>query len=162
MEQGLDITIQPEQIHIDLFGGFDISQTIVTMWVVMLIIIAFAFIFRFVLLKRFKELPKGFQNIVELCVDGINKFSRSIMGEKGATIAAYVFTLAFMLLVSGLVELFGIRAPATDINFTAAIAIMTFVLILAYGFAYKGVWGYIKSFGKPMPFIAPKIGRAHV
>lgn len=153
--KGFDITPMPKKVHIDLFGGFDLSQTIITMWVVMLVIIAFALVFRFVLLKRFKDLPKGFQNLIELFVESIEKFTNSIMGEKGSTIAAYVFTLAFMLVVSGLVELLGIRAPATDINFTAALALMTFGLILAYGFVNKGVWGYLKSYGKPMPFIAP-------
>lgn len=149
------ITASPKKVHIDLFGGFDLSETIITMWVVMLVIIGFALIFRFILLKRFKDLPKGFQNIAELCVDTINKFSKSIMGERGSTIAAYIFTLALMLAVTGLVELFGVRAPATDINFTASIALMTFALIIAYGIVYKGVWGYIKSFGKPVGFVAP-------
>jgi F-type H+-transporting ATPase subunit a len=154
--EGFEINVSPKTVlHLDILGGFDITETMVTIWVVMLVIIAFAFVFRFVLLKRFKDLPRGFQNIIEMCVDTINNYSKTLLGGKGTTIAAYVFTLAFMLLVSGLVELLGIRAPATDINFTASLAIMTFALIIAYGVHAKGLWGYMKSFGKPMAAIAP-------
>lgn len=154
--EGFKIEVSPKTVvHLDILGGIDITETMITIWVVMLFIIAFAFIFRFVLLKRFKDLPRGFQNFVELCVDTINKYSSTLLGEKGSTIAAYVFTIAFMLLVSGLVELFGIRAPATDINFTAALAIMTFGLIIVYGVNSKGLWGYMKTYGKPLAPMAP-------
>jgi F-type H+-transporting ATPase subunit a len=151
-----NILITPKNdITIPLFGGFQISETVITMWIVSLIIIAFAAIFRLFLFKRFKEHPKGFQNAIEICVEGINKFSIGHLGEHGASIAAYVFSIAAILVISGLVELFGVRAPATDINFTASIAIMSFVLIFALGIRYKGVRGFLKAYSKPMIFMVP-------
>lgn len=151
-----NIPITPaNDITIPLFGGFKISETVVTMWIVSLIIIAFAVIFRLFLFKRFKEHPKGFQNVIELCVDGITRFSKGHLGEHGVSIAAYIFTIAVTLAVSGLVELFGFRAPATDINFTGSIAIISFVLIFALGFHYKGVRGFVKSYARPLVFMVP-------
>ena len=149
------ITVSPEKVHLNIFGGIDVSQSVTTVWFVMGIVIVFGLIFRFILFKRFKETPKGFQNVMELCVDGINKFTNGIMGEKGSSMAAYAFTLAVLLVVSGLAELLGVRAPATDINFTASIAIMTFVLIFAMSIRFRGILGPVKFLTHPMPVIFP-------
>ena len=149
------IEISPKKIHFDLFGGIEISETVLVAYCVTAIIIVLALLFRYLYLKRFTDKPKGLQNIIEWCVESINKFSKSYMNEKGKTIAAYVFALTFFLIMSGLVELIGFRAPATDINFTSAIALMSFVLIITYGVRYKGAIGYLKSFGQPKGFVAP-------
>ena len=147
--------VVPNKVHIDLFGGFDVPETMITCWAVMVLIIVFALIVRFVLMKKFKEKPKGFQNVIELTVEAANNFTRSILHGKATSLSGYIYTLGALLIFSGLVELLGVRAPATDLNFTIALALCTFVLINAYGIRYKGVLGRVKSLGKPKPFIAP-------
>jgi len=147
--------VLPKTIHFDIFGGVDVPETLITCWVVMALIIIFALIVRFVLMKKFQERPKGFQNVIELCVEACNKFSRSTLNGKASSLDAYIFSLATLLVFSGLAELFGVRAPGTDLSFTIGIALITFIFINAYGIYYKGVFGRIKSFGKPQPVIAP-------
>ena len=63
-----------------IFGGFSISTTLIAAFGTTLAIILFGLIFRFIILKNFKRVPKGLQNVMELMVEGINRFSVSIMG----------------------------------------------------------------------------------
>lgn len=145
--------VVPAQITI--FGGLQISETLFLAFCVTIGITIFTLIVRFVLLPRFKPVPTGFQNVLEMVVGLVDRFSNSILGERGKKIAAYIFTLGLFLVVSGMMDLFGLRIPATDLNFTVAIALITFVLIFVFGIRYKGVKGVIKGYAQPMGFIAP-------
>lgn len=148
-------SVAPEKVFLPVFGGIQVNETLITCWIATIGVTVFALIVRFVFIPRFKEVPTGFQNVMEMIVDMIDRFTKSIMGERGATISSYMFSLAFYLVVTGLLELFGVRAPATDLNFTASIALISFVLICGYGIRYKGVKGWAKSYGEPVSFIAP-------
>ena len=147
-----EISVTPPKVSI---FGIQVSESIVVAWVVMLIIILFALVVRLFILKKFQVVPRGIQNVLEIIVEFFEKFSGSVLGKHGATFAAYIFTVAVMIFVSSLVELFGIRAPATDINFTVALSGMSFILINAFGIYYSGVVGRIKWFFKPKGFMFP-------
>ena len=95
------------------------------------------------------------RNIIELGLEAVNKMSKGQLGKMGISIAPYMMMLAVALVLSGLAELVGVRAPATDLNFTISLALMSFVLINAYAIKARGLWGRIKWFGKPIKFIAP-------
>ncbi|MBT7123059.1 MAG: hypothetical protein HN948_08655, partial [Clostridia bacterium] len=56
-----ELTVTPHKIN---FFGLEISETIVAAWVVMLIIILFALVVRIFIVKRFKTVPKGLQNVL--------------------------------------------------------------------------------------------------
>jgi len=140
--------------YVDLFG-WKVSEPIFMMWVVMLIIILFAVVVRVFLIKRFKTVPRGIQNVLEIIVSAFDKFSKSVLGKHGPTFASYMFTIALVIFTTSLVELVGFRAPATDLNFTVAIAGMSFLLINGFGLYYSGVLGRIKWFFKPKGFLLP-------
>ncbi len=140
--------------NVSIFG-FEISETMLVTWIVMLILILAAIVIRIFVIPRFKTVPKGFQNILETLVEYCEKFTGSALGKRGGAFAAYVFTIALLIVATSLVELFGFRPPATDINFTIALAIMSFVLINAFGFYYTGFFGRMKWFIKPKAFMLP-------
>ncbi|MEX1307068.1 MAG: FoF1 ATP synthase subunit a [Eubacteriales bacterium] len=129
--------------------GLSISETVVTAYCVTLALVAFALIVRFLVVPKFKERPTKLQNVLELVVDGINRFANNTAGDYGSKVAAYGMTLAFFLVVSGLLELITIRAPGTDINFTIAISLMSFLLINTLALMEKGIGGRIKHYLKP-------------
>jgi F-type H+-transporting ATPase subunit a len=71
-----------ENMHIDpgttvlpILGGIEISNTILATWFVMILLTLFALFIRFYLLKRFTEVPRGVQNVVEILVESINSFT---------------------------------------------------------------------------------------
>ena len=145
--------ISPDRVT--LFGNFTVPVTMITLWAVSAVIIVLSIVFKFVIFPRFTAKPKNLQNVIELGIEAGNKMALSNMSSMGKSISSYVAVLAITVVMSGLVELIGVRAPETDINFTAALALITFVLINIYAIKKKGLWGRMKWFGEPVKFIAP-------
>jgi F-type H+-transporting ATPase subunit a len=150
--QSEEVAVTPPKVS--LFG-LNINETLFVTWIVMLILIIVAVIIRVFVIKNFKTIPKGIQNVLEMFVEFCEKFTNSQLGKRGASYAAYIFTIAVMIVSTSLIELFGFRPPATDINFTIAIALMSFVVINAFGFYYTGFFGRLKWFVKPKAFMLP-------
>jgi F-type H+-transporting ATPase subunit a len=148
------VTITPRGTGFTIFG-YEISETLLITWIVMAMLILAAAAVRIFVIPRFRTVPKGAQNILETLVEYCEKFTDSVLGSRGAAFAAYVFTIALMIVATSMTELFGFRPPATDLNFTVAIAVMSFVLINAFGIYYTGVLGRLKWFVKPKAFMLP-------
>ncbi len=144
---------------IPLFGGMPIYNTMVTALISSVILIVLALLVRLFVFRRFKEKPKGLQNIIELIVEAMQNYTNSKVGDStGEALGPYMFTLAAFIGINGILELVGLgilRPAPSDINETAAFALVTFVLIRFFAYRKKGVWGRIKSFGQPTPIIAP-------
>ncbi len=149
MEQ---VTVTPPKVSI---FGLEVNETLFLTWIVMLILFVVAVLVRIFVIPKFKTVPKGIQNVFEMFVEFCEKFTNSQLGKRGASYAAYIFTIAVMIVSTSFLELFGFRPPATDINFTVAIALMSFVLINAFGFYYTGFFGRLKWFVKPKAFMLP-------
>ena len=67
-----------------------------------------------------------------------------------ASLAPYLGTVALYIALSNLIGIFGLTPPTKDINVTAALALMSMVLIYGAQFRYNGLLGGLK-----------KIRRAH-
>lgn len=131
----MNISIAPETyITLPILGGFTIDETMVTSAVVTLIVLVFAVAVRLFAIPKFKEKPGAFQNILELCVSGMDSMARSTLDESlGTKMAPYTATIGLYILLGGIIELFGLRAPTSDINVTAALALITFFLCNYFG-----------------------------
>ena len=134
----MNIAMEPETIlTLPIFGGFSIDETMITSAIVMGILVLFALIVRIFVVPRFKEKPHGFQLLLEIFVTGMDDMARNNLGNKlGITMAPYIATIGAFIAMNGIIELFGLRAPCADINMTAALAAMSFILINF--FALKG------------------------
>ena len=136
-------------------GGIEIwiTETLVNMWIVMLILTVFAIVVRMTL-KKFETIPKGFQNIVELLVESFDKFVISNAGEELLSIGGWFFMIFAFVFVSNISGIFGLRAPTADWAVTFAVSIATFVIIQIMGIKHrKGA--YFKSFLEPTPLLLP-------
>jgi F-type H+-transporting ATPase subunit a len=147
-----EVMVTPPKVNI---FGLEVNETLFVTWIVMLILFVVAVLIRVLIIPKFKTTPKGIQNVLEMFVEFCEKFTNSQLGKRGASYAAYIFTIAIMIVSTSFLELFGFRPPATDINFTIAIALMSFVLINAFGFYYTGFLGRLKWFVKPKAFMLP-------
>lgn len=160
----MKIEVLPEQWTqlpqgIPFFGGMPVYNTMVTGFIASAVLIVLALLVRLFLLQRFKDKPRGVQNIVELVVEAMQNYTNSKVGEKaGEPLGPYMFTLAAYVGANGLTEYIGLgrlRPAPTDINQTVTFALVTFVLIRVYGYRKKGAWGRLKTFLQPTPIIAP-------
>ncbi|MDR1821690.1 MAG: F0F1 ATP synthase subunit A [Oscillospiraceae bacterium] len=135
--------------------GFDVSETVVNTWIVMGVLIALAIIVRLVFLRKMKTVPDTVQNICEAFVEKIQSYMNGTVHGLGETMGSYIFSIAALLIGCAILEMFGLRTPASDITFTLAMAILTFVLINVYGFRVKGAMGRFKSMAEPTPIVLP-------
>jgi len=146
----LEFSLWPERID---FYGFSLSMTTVYTWILMAALVIIALIIRLTIVRRFKEIPKGAQNVLELVVETVQKYTHAQAHGTGEILCSYILTIGAFLLASAFLELFRLRAPASDITMTFALAFMTFFLINAYGVRRKGVGGRIKSLASPTPVV---------
>lgn len=88
--------------------------------------------------------------IVEKC-EGLVTAS---MGEHFKPFASFIAAIMGLSAFSSLLSLFGLFAPTSDINIVGGWAIAVFFIITYYKFKL-GPLHYLKSFGDPIPYLAP-------
>lgn len=150
---GLDIDASIYKVF--NIGGVEVwlTQTVVTTWVIMAILIIMALVFR-MKLKKYTDKPQGSQNVIELMVESMDSFARGNMGEEYAYFGNWFFGVFTLILISNLSGLLGFRPPTADLATTVAITLTTFFLIHFMGII-KGKGGYFKGYLEPVPFLLP-------
>jgi F-type H+-transporting ATPase subunit a len=126
-----------------------ISNTILTMWIVMALILLLAV----AATRAMKLAPRRLQNAVEWAYEFGRDFAVG-MGGEGARRYYPIFAAFFILILfsnwSGLVPPIGkipqLRAPTSDVNITIGLALTSFVLFQGEGFHRLGVRGYLTKF----------------
>lgn len=138
-------------IVMELPFGIPLSQTVVTTWFLMAIIMVVTILST----RNLQMVPGKGQVILEAIVGGINGLTVQTMGEKNAHFAPYIGTLLIFIATSNLSGLVGLRPPTADINTTLGLALITFCMIQGFSMYSKGIVGYVKSFFQPIVFMAP-------
>ena len=130
MASGADIDIMVHGLFsYEVFGQTCwITTTQVCMLIVMIILIGF-FIAANRKIKHAKEVPDGFQNVVELIVEMLDKMVQGVMGINSPKFANYISTVFIFILMSNISGIFGLRPPTADYGVTFALGVMTFCLI---------------------------------
>lgn len=94
------------------------------------------------------------QHIAEWIVENAQKLVTDNMGDYFSGFAPFIAAILSLSAFSSLLALFGLYAPTSDVNVTAGWAILVFFLITYYKMKCGPVV-YAKSFGEPVPFLAP-------
>ncbi|OCL92163.1 F0F1 ATP synthase subunit A [Aliarcobacter thereius] len=135
-------------------GGHDQVWIILSHLALVVLII---FVVSILATRRLQLVPTGSQNVMEAFVGGIIAMGRDSMGEQNARrYMPLIGTLALIIFVSNMMGVIpGFEAPTSNINFTAALAIMVFVYYNYLGIKTNGVINYFKHFMGPLPILAP-------
>jgi len=137
------------------FNNFKLSETVVTSW----IIIAGLALVSFLLTRNLKKVPTSkVQIFLEFAIGGLVNLVTDTMGEKTVkrmpNIIPYIGSLFLFFACSNLIGLLGLRSPTTDLDTTAAWALITFFMIYYAGVKFNGI-GYFKGLLEPMPALLP-------
>jgi len=146
------------------FLGLQITNSLLTSWLVTLIFVIFAIYFHFRV--DVKMIPGKLQNFVELIVSGFDGLIRDVADEKAeellpilATFFLYILFLNWFGLVPGVgsigfteithheeifVPIF--RGGTADLNTTLALAIFSIISVQVYGIKYLGFKNFIKKY----------------
>ena len=131
-----------------------ITTTHVCVLIVFLVLTVFSIIAG-TTMKKAEEVPKGFQNVVELIVEMLDNMVGSTMGKNAPGFLNYIGTIFIFILISNISGLFGLRPPTADYGVTLPLGLLTFTLIHFNKFKYQKVSGVIKGLCDPWPFWAP-------
>jgi len=131
--------------HLEFFGiDFSITKHILMMMIAALLLII---VLRAAARRKPGEVPTGWSAAVEATVEFIrDQIAIPNLGEKMAgAFMPYLCTAFFFILTCNLLGLIPFAATATgNISVTAALAVMTFILIQAAGIKANGIGGYLK------------------
>ena len=143
--------------RVELFGGFTVAKTTIIAAVSSAVIIVVLVLFRVFAISKFSaERPTSVQNAAEAIVEFLDKYVAGVVGEKAAKgLSPYMLSVALFMIGCAFSELFGLRAPTSDLTCTLALGFMTFFLLNIYGIKKHGVLGRLKSMGGAVPAMRP-------
>lgn len=147
------LTVEIAAPRVDLFG-LSLSVTVLASWILMAVLLVLAVLIRFLVVPRMTDTPKGLQNLLEIAVETVAKYTDDRVPHSTG-LGAYIFTIAVYMIGCAAVELFGVRAPTSDLTMTFGMSLITFVLINVFGIRRKGLSGRIKSIAYPTPVVFP-------
>ncbi len=129
----------PATVSTITIGSLDIAitETAITAYITVGVLILFALIFRLFIFPRFKTVPTGFQAFIEWIVTCFDNMAKENVHGYAPTLGPYAFATAAFICIGTLTETLGLRPPNTDINVCIALALMTFVTIHMYGIKKK-------------------------
>ena len=137
---------------IPLFGGIPVGSAVVVTWIIMAVWMAATLLATRNLKVRD---PGRVQVVLESGVSFLNGFVRDTIGPHWRPFAPYLGTVALYIGMANIIGLFGLTSPTKDVNVTAALALMSMVLIYGAQFRYNGLLGGLKRFGKPTAVMVP-------
>lgn len=137
---------------IPIFGGIPIPESVAVTCVIMAVLVVVSIL----LTRNLKVIPTTKRQILlEFAIEKLNGFFEGILGEAGKKYVPYLATVAIYIGCANLIGLLGFKPPTKDLNVTAALALMSIVLIEYSGLRRKGVKGFFKSFAQPMAIMVP-------
>lgn len=158
----VNISFLPE--HILNLNSFPITNSLLVSWIAMVVLIVVAYLST----RKMELVPKGAQNFIEIIVESLYNLITSVTNSDKesrrffplvATIFLFVLLSNWLGLIPGvgsvgvkeigaggekIIPLF--RAGSADLNFTMALAIISFFSIQYFGIISLGVFKYGKKF----------------
>lgn len=135
-------------------GPLEITEHIFSAWIVMAVLV----ILSILATRNMQMVPRGLQNFMEVVVETLMNLIVSTAGPRGKAFAPVVMTAFLFILAAnwiGTLPLFGningFESPNSNLNITAAMAIIVFVLSQFYAIKTNGLVGYLKEFAIPNP-----------
>ncbi|MEE0420261.1 MAG: F0F1 ATP synthase subunit A [Lachnospiraceae bacterium] len=137
-----------------LFGQeFWITTTHVSILIVMIALLIFA-IAANRKMRHADEIPGGFQNVVEMIVEMLDKMVYNSMGVHAKKFVNYIGSIFVFIFISNISGLFGLRPPTADYGVTLPLGLITFALIQYNNIRYNKFGAFTGLF-KPLPFLFP-------
>ncbi len=139
---------------IPILGDFNITETLVVSWIVMIIITGLCiFLTRDLKVENISKRQAVAESLVEI----LEKFVSDNTGGKPqfAKMVPFIGALFATSLISNLISLTGLRSPTADLSTEAAWAIVVFIMITAEKIKSAGLGGYFKEFTEPIFVMTP-------
>ncbi|MDO5403485.1 MAG: FoF1 ATP synthase subunit a, partial [Eubacteriales bacterium] len=79
----------------------------------------------------------------------------NMTGKEGKRYIPYLMTILVYIGIANIIGLFGFKSPTKDLNVTAALAIMSIILVEFAGIYQHGVKKWLHKFTEPIAIVTP-------
>jgi F-type H+-transporting ATPase subunit a len=136
--------------HPPIFRLPGIPDHVTYTWLAMLILAGLAFVAS----RNVALVPRGVQNFLEVVLEQFLQMIDDVMGPAGRPYLPLIATLGLFILVGNLLGLVpGMNGPTTNLNTTAACALIVFFAYHWIGVRKHGPVAYLKHFMGPVPLV---------
>ncbi len=134
--------------HPPVFHLPGIPDHVTYTWLVMIILAGVAFAAS----RNVALVPRGLQNVVEVTLEQFQSMIDDVIGHEGRPYLPLIATLGLFILVGNLLGLVpGMNGPTTNLNTTAACALVVFFAYHYIGIRKHGAVTYLQHFMGPVP-----------
>ena len=141
--------VSPIVFHL---GPVPFTQEVVTTWVIVVALGIGAYFST----RRLSLKPGRVQTAVEAIFVMLEGQIRGVVQGDPAPLVPFIGTLFLFLVAANLSSLIpGLRAPTASIETPAALALIVFFAVHAYGVHKKGLWKYLAAFAQPSVLMLP-------
>lgn len=133
-------------------GPVQISGSVVTTWIIMLILVAGAIATS----RRLLPVPSRTQALFELIVETVDSQIRDTMRLEPGPYRAFIGTLFVFIFACNWSSLApGVEPPTAHLETDAALAFLVFLAIIWFGVRAGGLRGYLRTYASPTPLMIP-------
>ena len=146
--------LQTENVFSFYIGGYEIgvSESVVVSWIVIAIVLILSLILTANL--RVRNISRR-QALAEFLVEKGEGIVGDMLGEEAKEYVPYLLTVLIFISLSDLIGMFGFKPPTKDLNVTAALALMSIILVQAAAIRKKHIGGWLKGFTHPVAIVTP-------
>jgi F-type H+-transporting ATPase subunit a len=133
-------------------GPVAISEPVITSWIIMALLVAFAV----AVTRRLTPMPSKAQTVLELFVGVIDDQIRGTMQVEPSPYRALIGTIFIFILLANWSSLIpGVEPPTAHVETDAAFAAIVFCATILYGIRTRGLFGYLRTFAEPTWIMIP-------
>lgn len=133
-------------------GPVPVAEAVATTWVIVAVLLLGSFFST----RRLRRIPGMWQASIEIFVTGIEQQIKDVIRVDPEPFLPLIGTLFLFLVVANLSSLLpGVEAPTATLETTAALAVIVFFAVHAFGIWSRGLWGHFKSYVEPRAFMLP-------
>jgi F-type H+-transporting ATPase subunit a len=146
--------LSPDETILWQYGIIVINLTLVTTWVIMLLMFVSA---RLITRKLKTDIHiSRWQCVLEIIVTGILSQIKEVGLDKPENFIGFIGTLFLFIVISNVCIIFpGYQPPTGSLSTTVALAICVFLAVPFFGISQSGVMAYLKSYLQPTFIMLP-------
>jgi F-type H+-transporting ATPase subunit a len=129
-------------------GPLQIPESVVISWVIMLLLVVGS-----ILLTRNLKVDhiSKRQAALEMVYTLGKNFFEGLLGKEGGRYVPYLMTVALYIACSNVIGVFGVKPPTKDLDVTAALALMSIVLIEYAGVRARAARAFLRALQPLLP-----------
>jgi len=133
-------------------GPLQISETVVTTWIIMLALAVLAWLST----RNLSLQPKRWQTVLEIIVSAMESAIAQVAANQTRVVLPVIASLWVYLVCANLLGLIpGLHSPTRDLSATAALAILVFIYSQYFAIRYIGPKRFLLHYIQPTPFLLP-------